>query len=252
MDDKSKRQPAPHYSGFERLQHQEARRKVQRRRRIILTSVGLALTLSAGVGVGYALGRGSQADTTVAWTSDEITSFLETAKALSETGPIPTDSASELWSNDRSRIGTPLLGIDLEAETQWAIYGLCNYDNSLFCAVMAIANVESGFQADLTGDDGTSIGMMQVSTKWHTSRMEALGVTDLTDPVQCAAVAIDYIKELEALFEVGPESHILYMAYNMGASGCRRVIQSGTYSSSYSREVMATYVAYMTELGGLL
>ena len=110
-------------------------------------------------------------------------------------------------------ITAPVLAIpatkesEITAETQWAIFEQCGQDAELFCAVMAIATVESGFDSQTVGDDGDSIGMMQINTRWHTGRMEALGVTDLTDPEQCAAVAIDYLLELEGILKAGPEDH---------------------------------------------
>ena len=87
-------------------------------------------------------------------------------------------SASDLWSDDGSLHRIKPLAVDLDAETQWAIYEACGYDPGLFSLVMAIAEHESEFQPDLQGDNGQSIGMMQINTKWHTGRMEALGVTD--------------------------------------------------------------------------
>lgn len=199
---------------------------------------------------GYALGHGSQTGTAVIWASDEFTSFLETAKALSETEPIPTDSASELWSNDRSRIDTPLLDTDLDTETQWAIYKATGYDDTLFSTVMAIAWTESRFQADAASDSGNCIGLMQINTKWHMARMEALGATDLTDPVQNALVGMDYLKELESRygFETGNEE--IMMAYNMGPSGAAKAIAAGITSTEYSRTVMAKAQEYLAELGG--
>ena len=41
-------------------------------------------------------------------------------------------------------------------------------------------------------------------------------VTDLTDPVQCAAVAVDYLLELEGITGAGTEDHQLYTSYNAG------------------------------------
>ena len=83
-------------------------------------------------------------------------------------------SAADLWSDDRSRTGTPLLDVPVAAETQWAIFEQCGQDASLFCAVMAIASVESGFDPQTVGDGGGSLGMMQINTRWHTGRMESL------------------------------------------------------------------------------
>ena len=157
----------------------------------------------------------------------------------------PKISAADLWSDDRSRIDVPLLDVPLESETQWAIFEQCGQDTDLFCAVMAIATVESGFDPQMVGDGGDSIGMMQINTCWHTGRMEALGVTDLTDPVQCAAVAIDYLLELEGELSAGPGDHKLYIGYNAGPSKAKR-----TSSTNYSREVMTVYQGYLEELEG--
>ena len=154
-------------------------------------------------------------------------------------------TAAGLWSDDRSRIDTPLLKVPLAAETQWAIFEQCGQDADLFCSVMAIAEVESDFDANLLGDGGDSIGMMQINTRWHTGRMEALGVTDLTDPVQCATVAIDYLLELEGILEAGPGDQGLYVGYNAGPSKAKR-----TSSTAYSREVMAVYQEYIEEMEG--
>jgi aryl carrier-like protein len=155
----------------------------------------------------------------------------------------PAIAAADLWIDDRSRIDTPLLKVPLAAETQWAIFEQCGQDADLFCSVMAIAEVESDFDANLLGDGGDSIGMMQINTRWHTGRMEALGVTDLTDPVQCAAVAIDYLLELEGILEAGPGDQGLYVGYNAGPSRAKR-----TSSTAYSREVMAVYQEYIEEM----
>lgn len=164
----------------------------------------------------------------------------------------PISSPAEAHSSDTPQVSAPLLDVDLDPETQWAIYHECGYDNGLFSLAMAIANRETGgtFQADAVGDNGDSIGLFQVNTRWHTDRMERLGVTDLTDPVQCAAVAIDYLKELSDRYGFEPESEALLMAYNMGPSGANNAIEAGTTSTDYSREAWALYQGYLEELEG--
>lgn len=169
------------------------------------------------------------------------------APAQQET-EIPEDNASELWSDDGTLHRIKPLDVDLDAETQWAIYEACEYDPGLFCLVMAIAEHESGFDPQTVGDNGQSLGMMQINTRWHTGRMEALGVTDLTDPVQCAAVAIDYLQELESRYGFEPLSHELLMGYNFGPGGARKALEEGRTSSAYSREVMTVYQGYLEEL----
>ena len=96
--------------------------------------------------------------------------------------PEPTSSLSETWTNNGLPDTTALLDIPLDPETQWAIYTQCGFDRNLFCRVMAIANRETGgtFRADTVGDNGGSIGMFQINTRWHTDRMERLSATNFT------------------------------------------------------------------------
>lgn len=173
-----------------------------------------------------------------------------TAPAEQETVATEGPDASDLWSDDGSLHRIKPLDVPLDAETQWAIFTACEYDPGLFSIVMAIAEHESEFRPDLQGDNGQSLGMMQINTRWHTGRMEALGVTDLTDPVQCAAVAIDYLQELESRYSFEPESEALLMAYNMGPSGARKALNEGRTSTDYSREIMTVYQGYLEELEG--
>ena len=164
--------------------------------------------------------------------------------------PLPMDNARELWSVERDKQDTPLLSADLDATTQWAIYDVCDRDNQLFCTVMAIAWKESLYQTDIIGDGGDSIGMMQINTRWNTDRMERLGVTDLTDPVQSAMVAVDLLRELAETFDSSISDTPTLMAYNMGPTGARRAMDSGTYETIYTQEVTAMFQTYLQEMEG--
>ena len=164
--------------------------------------------------------------------------------------PLPMDNARELWSVERDKQDTPLLSADLDATTQWAIYDVCDRDNQLFCTVMAIAWKESLYQTDTIGDSGDSIGMMQINTRWNTDRMERLGVTNLTDPVQSSMVAVDLLRELAETFDSGISDTTTLMAYNMGPTGARRAIDAGTYETAYTQEVTAMFQTYLQEMEG--
>lgn len=164
--------------------------------------------------------------------------------------PLPMDNARELWSVERDKQDTPLLSADLDATTQWAIYDVCDRDNQLFCTVMAIAWKESLYQTDIIGDGGDSIGMMQINTRWNTDRMERLGVTDLTDPVQSAMVAVDLLRELAETFDSGISDTTTLMAYNMGPTGAKRAMDAGTYATTYTQEVIAMLQTYLQEMEG--
>ena len=142
-----------------------------------------------------------------------------------------------------------LESVPLDAETQAAIYDVCGQDPELFAAVMAIAHQESHFDPATVGDGGNSIGMMQINRRWQSERVEALGVTDLSDPVQNAAVAVDYLRELSEDYGLGwVHDHSLYMGYNMGPSGAKRTLRRGNTSSAYSREVMSSFDGYLAEM----
>lgn len=164
--------------------------------------------------------------------------------------PLPMDNARELWSVERDKQDTPLLSADLDATTQWAIYDVCDRDNRLFCTVMAIAWTESRYQTDAIGDGGNSIGMMQINTRWSSERMERLGVTDLTDLVQNAMVAVDLLRELMEVYHLEIGSHDLALFYNMGPTGARRAMDAGTYETAYTQEVTAMFQAYLREMEG--
>lgn len=49
---------------------------------------------------------------------------------------------------------------------------------------------------NLVGDNGRSFGYMQVQPRWHSDRMERLGVTDLMDPLSNFRVGCDFLAEL--------------------------------------------------------
>lgn len=207
--------------------------------------IGMALTLAAGLAIGWIAGNASAKETAADASDAGWSEPAETPVPVATSAP----SAADLWSDDRSRIDTPLLATaELAPETQWAIFEACGQDAGTFCITMAIAYIESHYDTDLIGDDGQSFGMMQINTKWHTDRMERLGVTDLTDPVQCATVAIDYLRELDSRYGFEPESDAILMAYNMGPTGARNAMNAGRTSTDYSTAVLKVYRDYLEEM----
>ena len=248
-------QPSPEVEA--RLEARRMERKRARRNRRLLRAAAVALAFMAGFIVGFAIATASPgtplsatanaADAGPAPATEFIRSYVAPS-ATTELTP-PMNNAFELWSIERWQSETPLLQIDLDPATQWAIYYACDRDPAIFCAVMAIAYKESRFQPDTIGDGGRSVGMMQINTRWHKDRMEALGITDLTDPVQSALVAIDYLRELSTDYGLGwVEDESLYIGYNAGPNAAARMLRNGTTSTAYSREAIALYRAYAEEM----
>lgn len=92
--------------------------------------------------------------------------------------------------------------------------------------VMGVISVESNFQQDVIGG-GAWYGLMQVDPKWHSERMDRLGVTDLLDPHSNILVGVDILSEL--ITKYGNEAYAL-MAYNGGPAYANRMIASGSIS----------------------
>ena len=180
------------------------------------------------------------------------TAPMPDAEPIEYTPPEDTEPPEWVMVDGRAMTdATPTLlpSVPLDKATQWSIYELCGDDNELFCAAMAIAYHESRFIPTVIGDNGQSISMMQVNAQWHGERMERLGTTDLTDPIQNAAVAIDYLKELTSDFG-WVDGEKVYIAYNAGCSQASEWIARGVTSTKYSREVLALQQSYLAEMEG--
>lgn len=62
--------------------------------------------------------------------------------------------------------------------------------------IKALIEEESGWLASAEGDDGNSIGLMQIRERWHKDRMKRLGVTNLYSPEENITVGCDILSEL--------------------------------------------------------
>ena len=105
-------------------------------------------------------------------------------------------------------------------------YGICPE------LLQAICWRESRFRAEAR--NGSCIGIMQVSERWHLDRMDKLGMSDLTDPAQNMEVAADYLQEL---FRDYHDAGIVLMVYN-GDSRVWDVLEGREELSSYAREIL--------------
>lgn len=82
--------------------------------------------------------------------------------------------------------------------------------------------------------DGTCVGLMQVSTKWHSERAKKLGVTDFFDPYSNVLLGVDYLQELLEKYE---NPYLALMVYNMGDAKALKLYRQGR-TTRYSRSVM--------------
>lgn len=87
--------------------------------------------------------------------------------------------------------------------------------------LMALIEKESSGKAD--AQNGSCKGLCQVSEKWHSGRMDKLGITDIFDPESNIRLAADYITELGAEYE---DIGLVMMIYN-GSSDAESRAEAG-------------------------
>lgn len=183
--------------------------------------------------------------------------FRSTASAAPADPPVMASQVEQSASDKAVPVNTtyinPLLDglVDLDLATQNRIYQMCGNDVRLFCSVMAIASVETQFDPEAIGDGGKSLGLMQINTTAQADRIERLGVTDLMDIYQNVGVAIDYIGWLSDQLAPGEDIYgtdALYMAYNMGLSGCCKAMNGGIIVTEYSAAVLDAFNTYVKQI----
>lgn len=126
--------------------------------------------------------------------------------------PIPTEE-KEAQLPEPIEV-SQLYDVPLEPELQEHISQLCDDYNVDMPLVLAIIGQESNYNVHAIGDNGNSLGLMQIQPQHHQQRMDRLGVTDLLDPYQNVAVGIDLLAEL-----IGENNGAEWAvtAYNAGA-----------------------------------
>lgn len=85
--------------------------------------------------------------------------------------------------------------VPLDGDTQAFLRAACEETGIPYELALAVIRQETEFR-NVTGDDGRSVGYMQVQRRWHEDRMARLGVTDLADPYGNFRVGCDYLAEL--------------------------------------------------------
>lgn len=223
----------------------QRRRAARRKAKVARIALCAAAALTAGV-VFSGYGQPTTPDNEIAFVTNPPPAQIVTLENL-----YPSYIAPPTTTTPKP---APLLKtVPLDDETQHTIYEMFGEDPALFCTVMAIAKKETRFNPEAVGDAGESIGMMQIHTYWQRDRIERLEITDLTDPKQNAEVAIDFLWWLA--YRLAPEhpdsvfgTGAIFMTYNCGLQGAFDLWDEGITETSYSRDCVAYYEAFMAEL----
>ena len=121
--------------------------------------------------------------------------------------------------------------VPLDGETQAFLRSACEEAGITYELALAVIRQETDFR-NIVGDNGDSIGYMQIQPRWHEDRMERLGVTDLADPYSNFRVGCDFLSELLEKYTLEEA----LTAYNSGKAG----------KSEYATSV----IGYMEEYNG--
>lgn len=108
--------------------------------------------------------------------------------------------------------------IDFEYEMQELLWQACEETGCPYELALAVIFRESSYR-NVNGDNGNSIGYMQVQPRWHQARMERLGVTDLSDPLSNFRVGCDLLSELIEKYSSYESALTCYNTGSPGTSG---------------------------------
>lgn len=114
--------------------------------------------------------------------------------------------------------------VPLDHDTQDLVRSACEESGIDMELALAVIWKETDFR-NISGDGGNSYGYMQIQPRWHSDRMDRLGVTDLMDPESNFRVGCDFLAELQ-------EKYALAYALTCYNSGKATV-------SEYSEDVMS-------------
>lgn len=146
--------------------------------------------------------------------SQEQISYAEPVELIMPDGDVEEDFENDkiesaLYENGYFRSDVPL-GDD----TQALLHAACEEAGITYELALAVIRQETEFR-NVIGDNGDSIGYMQIQPRWHKDRMERLGVTDLTDPYSNFRVGCDFLAELLSKYTLEEA----LTAYNSGKPG---------------------------------
>lgn len=117
------------------------------------------------------------------------------------------------------------------------IFNLCEKYGIAPEIVIAVIERESNYDTHAVGDNGKSVGLMQIQEHNHLDRIEKLGVTDLFDAIDNVEVGVDYLAQ--CITRNGGNLEMALMSYNAGQKGAEtNYFSKGIYSNAYSQKVL--------------
>lgn len=118
--------------------------------------------------------------------------------------------------------------VPLDESVQLYIVELCKEKQISPELVLAMIEQESRYNIDIVGDNGNSLGLMQIQPRWHKDRMDRLGCDNLLNPYENVTVGVDILLELFEKYD--GDVYMVLMAYNGGPSYAQKMMNKGKIS----------------------
>ena len=119
--------------------------------------------------------------------------------------------------------------ISVEAQVSCYEYGEM-YD---ICPELLMAMIEAESSGNPKAENGDCKGLMQISERWHTGRMEEIGADDIWSETDNMHIGANYLHELFNRYE---DVALVLMVYN-GESDAAEKAENG-YISDYARKIL--------------
>ena len=119
--------------------------------------------------------------------------------------------------------------ISVEAQVSCYEYGEM-YD---ICPELLMAMIEAESSGNPKAENGDCKGLMQISERWHTGRMEEIGADDIWSETDNIHIGANYLHELFNRYE---DVALVLMVYN-GESDAAEKAENG-YISDYARKIL--------------
>lgn len=140
---------------------------------------------------------------------------------------------------------TPYFDVPLDHELQDVVFDEAERWNVPAALILAIIDQETDYRTDVVSSTD-DYGLMQINSINHDWLADELGITDFMDPAQSIRCGAFMIGRLVNKYD-GDLHHAL-TAYNRGEGGARSYYKkNGTYETSYSTSVLATFDALTKE-----
>lgn len=155
---------------------------------LALIVIGLTITIFAGL-----KNAANRVEEIQSETALRCTTAVTTASTAAETIPAETEC-----TEPETTVTTPsaaLYDVPLSDELQKHIIEQAEAHGIDPAIILAMAWKESTYYSKAVGDNGNSIGLLQIQPKWHSARMERLNCDDLFNPYQNVVVGVDYLAE---------------------------------------------------------